>query len=85
MPAAGMAAEGDRIMKYNVKVVTEGGPDVLLGTYGTVAMAQRVARKAAQTHDQDGKRVYVDWFRASDGQHGYLNPGQGHSIIGKPW
>lgn len=72
-------------MYYNVKVVTEGGPDVLLGSYRTVAMAQRVAQHAAQTHDQDGKKVYVSWFRASDGQKGYLNPGGYHNQIGQPW
>lgn len=29
--------------------------------------------------------VYVSWFRASDGQHGYLNRGGDHEPTGRNW
>jgi hypothetical protein len=30
-------------------------------------------------------KVFVSWFRASDGCHGYLNPDGNHDIEGQAW
>lgn len=29
--------------------------------------------------------VFIEWFRRSDGQHGYLNPSGDHEITGHTW
>ena len=44
--------------------------------------AARVAERMSR--EDDGNNVYVSWFRASDGQCGYLNR-DGHDTTGERW
>jgi len=53
----------------------------------TTVSGSKVAEKAAleMCKKYPGHRVFVSWFRASDGQTGYLNPGGNHGITGHDW
>ena len=42
-----------------------------------------LATKYAKNPNNCG--VYISWYRKSDGQHGYLNPGGDHDITGQAW
>jgi len=44
----------------------------------------RDAIKTAKQNTGD-KQIFITWFRAKDGQHGYYNPDGNHSINGKSW
>ena len=75
-------------MKYYISASTlVGEPIDLKSKYGLqdettgVKRAQALAHKAAAAHP--GLYIFVAWFRASDGQKGYLNPGGNHDITGK--
>ena len=43
------------------------------------------AIKIAETEcGKDGHNIFIEWFRPSDGQHGYYNR-DGHAITGQAW
>ena len=68
-------------MKYAVEEQTISGTDALwhgLTQRRAIAAARHVARYT------DGN-IYISWYRASDGQHGYLNPDGNHAITGEAW
>lgn len=35
--------------------------------------------------DYPACQIFVSWFRASDGQHGFYNPDHNHDAVGKNW
>ena len=47
-------------------------------------LTKKEAIQQAKLYAEDGDHVIISWFRASDGQHGYLNR-DGHAVSGKPW
>ena len=71
-------------MEYHVEAETETG--YVVPELGGIVNGERRAKKLAeQTADEHPELyVYIKWFRASDGQHGYLNR-DGHSPVGKRW
>ena len=43
------------------------------------------AIKIAETEcGKEGHNIFIEWFRPSDGQHGYYNR-DGHAITGQAW
>jgi len=62
-------------MKYTVETSTGMIPDC------TARAATATAKKEAKTDSH----VFVSFYRASDGQHGYLNRDGNHAITGKAW
>lgn len=66
-------------LKYEVIVKHQTGDDY------HPSLSKRAAVKLAKELTQDGNQVYISWYRSSDGQHGYLNPGGNHAITGYPW
>jgi len=47
-------------------------------------LPRRQAAALATTIRNDGQ-VFIRWYRASDGQHGYYNSDGNHDITGKAW
>ena len=71
-------------MKYTVVVAFEGMP--ISETRGlTKSVAVKVAKAEADSPANEGDKIFVTWFRASDQQHGYLNRGGDHEITGTAW
>jgi hypothetical protein len=66
-------------MTYEVEIQNKGmyAPDCTKKE--AIALAQEFAQ------DKTNCGVYISWFRASDGQHGYLNPNGAHAITGQAW
>jgi hypothetical protein len=52
-------------------------------------LSERQAIKAAKIEAAkitDGKsQIFIEWYRSSDGQHGYVNPDGNHAITGHSW
>lgn len=71
-------------MRYNVIVSTETNIGYLDNTIATDLKLRDAIKTAKQNADEDN-RVYITWFRSSDGQHGYYNPNGDHAITGKSW
>jgi hypothetical protein len=79
-----------RNLKYSVCVsnVTEfGALDDVMATDLTLNEAKNMAKKESKKAKEAGidKRIFIRWFRATDGQHGYVNPDGNYSITGKSW
>lgn len=69
-------------MKYNVENLSESGEySVVSGLSKREAI--KTAREAAEKYPDNS--IFITWFRASDGQHGYLNPSGDHAITGQAW
>jgi len=64
------------INTYDVDVLVDSIPD---------CTRKEVAKLAQAAAQRKGCRVYVEWYRKSDGQHGYLNPDGDHAITGVAW
>lgn len=47
--------------------------------------ATRAAKELAKEYPRPDYKVWVSWYRGSDGQHGYLNPDGNHAITGEAW
>lgn len=47
--------------------------------------AALAAKELAKEYPRPDYKVWVSWYRSSDGQHGYLNPGGDHAITGEAW
>jgi predicted DNA-binding protein len=72
----------DAKMKYTIEVKRNG--DTISETPGyTQSQAVREAKSEAVANP--GCHVFITWFRQSDGQRGYLNPGGNHEITGLAW
>lgn len=70
-------------MKYTVEVTSKknGQP---VADYPNCS--QREAKRIAKQEAEDiNNLVFISWFRAVDGQHGYLNPDGNHAITGTAW
>lgn len=67
-------------MKYTVEIHNENGIE---SSYHDLSKTEAV--KAAKKESGQKKQVFIFWGRASDGQHGYLNPDGNHEIVGKSW
>ncbi|NEU27705.1 hypothetical protein [Paenibacillus polymyxa] len=44
--------------------------------------AKETAKKWVKEYPEE--RIYIEWFRGSDGQKGYVNP-DGYSLTGTNW
>lgn len=73
---------GGRPGMYTIEIATINGEDYP-ETGLTKSAAITAARKYAEKYPQ--KRIFISWFRGSDGQHGYLNPDGNHDITGEAW
>ena len=68
-------------MTYDIYDNQEGGQAVLLAEDLTERKAMTQAAELAKGR----KGITVEWNRASDGQHGYLNQDGSHAIRGQFW
>ena len=68
-------------MKYNVLVEFEG--QTVKESNG-LSKSEAIKKAELEAKDEDCK-VFISWFRLSDGQRGYLNPDRDHSITGNAW
>jgi len=68
-------------MKYAVIEQTEGGENTL---WHDLTKKQAVVKAKTLAKHTDGN-IYVEWYRASDGQRGYLNPDGSHAITGEAY
>lgn len=67
--------------KYNVELSFEG---MVVNTFQ--GLTKKEAIEKAKEESQNGDyQVFVSWFRASDGQKGYLNRDLDNSITGSAW
>ena len=75
-------AAGGRPGMYSVTESSGFAPpfchEVKLSKGAATALAERLASKGRSG-------IYVEFFRASDGQRGYLNQDGDHSITGEAW
>jgi len=70
-------------MEYTITAKNENGQSV---EWITVRGDKKAAQEAVKMAKENPKcNVFVEWFRKSDGQHGYLNPGRNHDITGQAW
>ena len=68
-------------MKYTVIVKIAG-----IVNSATPNLGRKAAEKLARDEkERSNGKVFITWFRASDQQHGYLNPDGNHAITGKAW
>ena len=67
-------------MRYSVELINEFGP-----TAEYCNVSKKEAIKAARKESSEGRKVFVCWFRSSDGQKGYLNPDGDHAVMGESW
>ena len=75
-------AAGGRPGMYSVTESSGSAPpfchEAKLSKSAATALAERLANKGRSG-------IYVEFFRASDGQRGYLNQDGDHSITGEAW
>lgn len=69
--------------KYAIKVVDSMGYTVDEDHGLRQQDAVRIAKRKATEYPQ--YKVFVYWFRKSDGQTGYLNRDGNHAITGEAW
>ena len=69
-------------MKYDIVIKYENGKEDTIKSGLNQQLAKKTAKEAA---NQYKGKVYIEWFRKKDGQHGYLNPNGDHNPVGKPW
>ncbi len=69
-------------MIYSIAAETMQGQCIETAEAEGVKAALKAAHTMAARHP--GLQVYVSWYRESDGQGGFLNPGGDHDITGKP-
>lgn len=70
-------------MRYTVNVIANTGQTIMSTPDCSEAEAKKVAKSDAKKYPNH--QVFIQWFRPSDGQHGYLNPDGNHSITGVAW
>lgn len=69
-------------MKYMVRLLKPSLEEDFIKCTG-IRHAMKVASDEARAHPR--WRVYIAWFRESDGQQGYLNRNGDHEIVGEAW
>ncbi|MBI2424187.1 MAG: hypothetical protein HYV27_15255 [Candidatus Hydrogenedentes bacterium] len=69
-------------MKIKIVRVAAGGKSEILSECKTDNAARAAAITAAREYPDD--QIFAQWYRASDGQIGYLNT-DGNSPVGKAW
>ena len=70
-------------MKYTVEVKSRStGESIADYPDCSGREARHIAKREVANRDN---LVFVSWFRASDGQHGYLNSDGNHAITGTAW
>lgn len=74
--------KGGRPGMYTVTLTDEGG-DTDSWPNLTKREAIRLAKETAAFNPTCA--VFIEWFRKSDGQHGYLNPSGDHEVTGHVW
>jgi len=70
-------------MKYTVEIVTNKGEGETAYKTG-LSRKTAVATARAETQNANN-RVYITWYRSTDGQRGYLNRDGNHAITGEAW
>lgn len=65
-----------RNLKYSVKI----NGDILYHD-----LEKRQAEAIAKREAEQGNQVFVQWFRKTDGQHGYLDSDGSNAITGQAW
>jgi hypothetical protein len=70
-------------MKYEIRVETISGSVREYRYERGPKKATKAAKMLASQFPND--YVYIQWFRSSDNQTGYLNPGENHEPTGKRW
>jgi len=46
---------------------------------------QAIVRAYRLSRNPANGQIFVEWYRSTDGQHGYLNPSGDHAITGNAW
>lgn len=69
-------------MKYSVIKTKESGQEILIGSDLKKASAIKIA--LTESSKRDGY-VFVEFFRASDGTRGFLNPDGNHNPCGEAY
>lgn len=71
-------------MKYSISIKDYQGYEV--ESIANLSKRQAIARvKKIKPNIEIGKKIFVEFFRQSDGQYGYLNPNANHELIGEAW
>ena len=71
-------------MNYNVVVRPVVGYDVKSKNVKSKKEAVELAKQWAEEQNGSENQVYIEFYRESDGQHGYINP-TGADVTGKSW
>jgi len=53
------------------------------GSNGYYGLSLTQAIRLAKKERDKGNKVVIEWYRPSDGQHGYYNADEGHAITGQ--
>ena len=69
-------------MNYNIEICDEAGGLTSFEISGE-KKAMKLAREKAREYPDN--KIFVSWYRSSDGQHGYLNSDGNHAITGEAW
>jgi len=69
-------------MKYTITEIIEGFV-VASMPVTSATMARREVKKWKKQNPNN--LIFVEWYRATDGQYGYLNRDGNHAIAGKAW
>lgn len=77
-------AKGAIKMNYNVVVRPVIGYDVKGKSVGSKKEAIALAKQWAKEQVDPDNNVYIEFYRSSDGQQGFINP-DGAGITGKSW
>ncbi len=46
---------------------------------------RQAIKQAKEIRSEHNGETFITWYRASDGQHGFLNPSGNHEIMGISW
>ena len=68
-------------INYSVTIVHESGDEKT--DLATTSYQEAYGRAVALADESKDRQVYVEWYRASDGQRGYLNRDGSNNITGK--
>jgi hypothetical protein len=63
---------------------TTGQSDYKPLPHGTTEEEAAIATEIA-AQESKGEGVYLGFFRSTDGQHGFINPGTGAALVGEDW
>ena len=69
-------------MKYTVTTEFEG---ISISEQSGLSKAEAIRTAKNEAKSDTDNQVFVNWYRKSDGQTGYLNSDGDHAITGKAW